>query len=75
MDIDQRDIKKGALPEILPRFYPDSISYLSELNACRMYAEIWSNKRSKEREKRREIRHEGYLKTLESGEGKKTKKS
>jgi hypothetical protein len=74
MDIDQRDIEKGALPEILPKFYSDSISYLSELNACRMYAEIWSNKRSKEREKRREIRHEGYLKTLESGEGKKRRK-
>ena len=74
MDIDQRDIEKGALPEILPKFYPDSISYLSELNACRMYAEIWSNKRSKERGRRREIGHEGYLKTLESGEGKKRRK-
>ena len=74
MDIDQRDIEKGALPEILPKFYPDSISYLSELNACRMYAEIWNNKRSKEREKRREIGHKGYLKTLESGEGKKRRK-
>ncbi len=74
MDIDQRNIEKGALPEILPKFYPNSISYLSELNACRMYAEIWSNKRSNEREKRREIRHEGYLKTLESGEGKKRRK-
>ena len=74
MDIDQRDIEKGVLPEILPKFYPDSISYLSELNACRMYAEMWNNKRSKEREKRREIGHEGYLKTLESGEGKKRRK-
>jgi len=52
MNIDERDIEKGALPEILPKFYPDSISYLSELNAYRMYAEIWSNKRSKEGEKR-----------------------
>ena len=74
MDIDQRDIEQGALPEILPKFYPDSISYLSELNACRMYAEFWSNKRSKERGRRREIGHKGYLKTLESGEGKKRRK-
>ncbi len=75
MDIDQRDIEKGALSEILPKFHPDSISYLSELNACRMYAEIWSNKRSKKREKRREIGHEGYLKTLEFGETKKRRKA
>jgi hypothetical protein len=33
MNIDQRDIEKGSLHEILPGFYPDSISYLSELNS------------------------------------------
>jgi len=74
MNIDERDIEKGALSEILPKFYPDSISYLSELNAYRMYAEIWSNKRSKEGEKRSEIGHSGYLKTLEFGESKKRRK-
>lgn len=75
MDIDQRDIEKGALSEILPRFYPDSISYLSELNAYRMYAEVWSNKRGREGEKRSEIGHAGYLKTLEFGEKKKKRNS
>ncbi len=74
MDIDQRDIEKGSLPEILPKFYPNSISYLSELNEYRMYAEVWSNKRSKEREKRSEIGQEGYLKTLAFGEEKKRRK-
>ena len=75
MDIDQRDIEKGALSEILPKFYPNGISYLSELNACRMYAEIWSNKRSKEGEKRMEIGHAEYLKTLEFGKRNKKRKS
>jgi hypothetical protein len=74
MNIDQRDIEKGALPQILPKFYPGSISYLSELNACRMYAEMWSNKRKKDGEKRSEIGHAGYLKTLEFGESKKRRK-
>jgi hypothetical protein len=55
MDIDQRDIKKGSLLEILPEFYSESISYLSELNEYRMYAEVWSNKRNKELKKRSEI--------------------
>ncbi len=74
MDIDQRDIEKGALTEILPRFYPNSISYLSELNEYRMYAEVWSNKRNKEWKRRSEIGQEGYLKTLELGEVKKRRK-
>ncbi len=74
MDIDQRDIKKGLLLEILPKFYSESISYLSELNEYRMYAEVWSNKRNKELKKRSEIWQEGYLKTLESGEEKKRRK-
>ena len=75
MDIDQRDIQKGALPEILPKFYPNSISYLSELNDFRMYAEVWSNEKSKENAKRMEIGHVGYMKTLEFGERKKKRKS
>ncbi|MGR3302720.1 MAG: hypothetical protein ACUZ8I_09495 [Candidatus Scalindua sp.] len=75
MDIDQREIEKGALPGILPRFYPNSISYLSELNDFRMYAEVWSNKKSKENAKRMEIGHAGYLKTLEFGERKQKRKS
>ncbi|MCR4288730.1 MAG: hypothetical protein NUV86_00505, partial [Candidatus Scalindua sp.] len=74
MNIDQRDIEKGALLEILPKFYANSISYLGELNAYRMYAEIWSNKRSTEGQKRSEIGHVGYLKTLEFGESKKRRK-
>ena len=74
MDIDQRDIEKGALPGILPKFYPDSISYLSELNDYRMYAEVWSNKKSEAHAKRMEIGHAGYLKTLEFGENKKRRK-
>ncbi len=74
MDIDQRDIKKGPLLEILSEFYSESISYLSELNEYRMYAEVWSNKRSKEWKKRSEIGQEGYLKTLEFGEEKKRRK-
>jgi hypothetical protein len=73
MDIDQRDIKKGSLLEILPEFYSESISYLSELNEYRMYAEVWNNKRSKEWKKRSEIGQEGYLKTLEFGEKKRRK--
>jgi hypothetical protein len=68
MNIDERDIEKGALSEILPKFYTSSISYLSELNDYRMYAEVWSNKTSKEQTKRAEIGHAGYLKTLELGE-------
>ncbi len=75
MDIDERDIEKGALPGILPGFYPNSISYLSELNDYRMYAEVWSNRRSKEDARRMEIGHAGYLKTLEFGERKKKRKS
>jgi len=67
MDIDQRDIRKGPLRKILPEFYPESISYLSELSEYRMYAETWSNKRSKEWQKRKVIGQEGYLKTLEFG--------
>ena len=55
MDIDQRDIEKGPLPKILSKFYPESISYLSELNEYRMYAEVWSNKKSKEWKRRSEI--------------------
>ena len=53
MNIDQRDIEKGSLPEILPEFYPDSISYLSELNEYRIYAEVWRNQRNKETKKLR----------------------
>jgi hypothetical protein len=64
MDIDLRNIEKDALPGILPRFYPNSISYLYELNDFRMYAEVWSNKKSKENAKRMEIGHAGYMKTL-----------
>ncbi len=75
MHIDERDIEKGALATILPGFYPGSISYLSELNDFRIFAEVWSNKRSKEGEKRKEIGHIGYLKTLEFGEKKKKRKS
>ncbi len=74
MNIDQSEIEKGALSEILPKFCSNSISYLSELNAYRMYAEMWSNKRSKEGQKRSEIGHTGYLKTLEFGENKKRRK-
>lgn len=75
MDIDLRDIEKGVLPEILPRFYPNSISYLCELNDFRMYAEVWSNKKSKENAKRMEIGHAGYMKTLEFGEREQKRKS
>jgi len=75
MDIDLRDIEKGPLPEILPKFYPESISYLSELNDFRMYAEVWSNKKSEKNVKRMEIGHAGYIKTLEFGEMKKKRKS
>jgi hypothetical protein len=75
MDIDLRDIEKGALPGILPRFYPNSISYLSELNDFRMYAEVWSNKKSKENARRMEIGHAGYMKTLEFGEREQKRKS
>jgi len=75
MDIDERDIEKGQLPEILPKFYPNSISYLSELNDYRMYAEVWSNKKSEANAKRMEIGHAGYLRTLEFGEQKKKRKS
>ncbi len=73
-DIDQRDIEKGPLSKVLPKFYPESISYLSELNQYRMYAEVWSNKRNKEWQRRSEIGQEGYLKTLEFGETKKRRK-
>ncbi|MCP4268446.1 MAG: hypothetical protein GY777_23195, partial [Candidatus Brocadiaceae bacterium] len=75
MNIDERDIEKGSLPEILPKFHPNSISYLSELNDYRMYAEVWSNMRSGSNAKRKEIGHAGYLKTLEFGEQKKKRKS
>ncbi len=74
MDIDQSDIEKGVLSETLPKFYPNSVSYLSELNAYRMYAEMWSNKRGKGGHKRSEIGHTGYLKTLEFGESNKRRK-
>lgn len=74
MNIDHRDIKKGLLLEILSDFYPNSISYLRELNEYRMYAEIWSNNRSAAWQKRREIGHEGYLKTLAMGESMKRRK-
>lgn len=67
MNIDQRDIKKGPLLEILPKFFPNSISYLKELNEFRMYAETWSNYRKPAWQKRKEIGHEGYLKTLAMG--------
>lgn len=75
MNIDEREIKKGSLSEILPEFHPNSISYLSELNEYRMYAEMWSNKRKKEWQRRREIGHAGYLQTLEFGEKKKRRKA
>lgn len=71
MNIDQRDIEKGPLQEILPSFYPNSISHLSELNEYRLYAEMWfkdRNRANNGKEKRRQIGHEGYLKTLEMGE-------
>ncbi|MGR3294093.1 MAG: hypothetical protein ACUZ9M_08790 [Candidatus Scalindua sp.] len=74
MNIDHRDIKKGLLLEILSDFYPNSISYLRELNEYRMYAEIWSNNRSAAWQKRKEIGHEGYLKTLAMGESMKRRK-
>ncbi len=74
MDIDYRDIKQGLLPDILSDFYPNSISYLRELNEYRMYAEIWSNNRNKAWQKRKEIGHEGYLKTLAMGETLKRRK-
>ena len=74
MDIDLRDIKKGPLPEILSDLYPNSISYLRELNEYRMYAEIWSNNRNTAWQKRKEIGHEGYLKTLAMGETVKRRK-
>jgi len=73
MNIDERDIEKGLLPVVLHRFHPYSISYLSELNDYRMYAEVWSNKKSEAHAKRREIGHAGYLQTLEFGEKKKRK--
>ncbi len=63
------------MPEILSKFHPNSISYLSELNDYRMYAEVWSNKKSEMNAKRKEIGHAGYLKTLEFGEQKKKRKS
>ncbi len=74
MNIDQREIKKGALQEILTEFYPNSISYLRELIEYRMYAEIWSNNRNAAWQKRKEIGHEGYLKTLAMGEVMKRRK-
>ncbi len=75
MNIGEKDIKQGALHDILPGFHPSSISYLNELNDYRMYAEVWSNKRSKEWEKRSKIGQEGYLKTLKFGEEKKRRKT
>jgi hypothetical protein len=75
MNIDQRDIGKGLLPEILPEFYPNSISHLCELNEYRMYAEVWSNQRNVATKKRRVIGHEGYIETLEFGEKNKKRKS
>ncbi len=67
MNIDQRDIKKGPLPEILPEFFPNSISYLRELNEYRMYSEMWNNHRKPAWQKRNEIGQEGYLETLAMG--------
>ena len=75
MNIDERDIERGALHDILPKFHPNSISYLGELNDYRMYAEVWSNKRSKVGAKRSESGHVGYLKTLEFGEREQKRKS
>ena len=74
MNIDKRDIEKGSLTEILPRFYPNSISYLSELNEYRMYADVWHNNRNKERTQRKTAGQDGYLKTLEMGEERKRRK-
>ena len=74
MNIDHRDIKKGRLLGIFSDFYPNSISYLRELNEYRMYAEIWSNNRNTAWKKRKEIGHEGYLKTLAMGETVKRRK-
>ena len=74
MNIGEKDIKKGALHDILPGFHPSSISYLNELNDYRMYAEVWSNKKNKEWKKRSEIGQGGYLKTLKFGEEKKRRK-
>jgi hypothetical protein len=39
-----------------------------------MYAEVWSNKKSKEKAKRMEIGHAGYMKTLELGQRKQKRK-
>ncbi len=75
MNIDERDIEKGILHNILPVFHPGSITYLRELNSYRMYAEVWSNRRSKDGEERRAIGHIGYLETLECGERLKKRKS
>ncbi len=75
MNIDERDIAKGSLPVILHGFHLNSISYLSELIDYRMYAEVWSNRKSKAHAQRREIGHAGYLQTLEFGERKKKRKS
>ncbi len=77
MNIDERDIGKGVLSDILTDFQTNSISYLSELNDYRMYAETWSrsNRRDKVGEKRSEIGHTEYLKMLELGEREKKRKS
>lgn len=75
MNIDDRDIEKGPLHEILPKFFPESISYLSELYEYRMYAEVWSNKETSAEKKRKEIGHIGYLKTLEFGATQKRRKA
>jgi len=48
-------IEKGKLQEVLTEFYPNSISYLRELNENRMYAEIWSNNRNAAWQKNKEI--------------------
>ena len=43
----------------MPEFHLNSVSYLSELSDYRMYAEVWSNKKSEAHAKRMEIGHAG----------------
>ena len=68
-------LKKGGSWKSYQIFIPNSISYLRELNEYRMYAEIWSNNRKAAWQKRKEIGHEGYLKTLAMGETVKRRKA
>lgn len=67
MNIDQTNIKKGPLRKILPHFFPNSISYLSELNEYRIYAEMWHNKRNEEAKKRMDITDPNFKQTLHFG--------